>query len=161
MTDEPGSGDSGAVSISSTKDLLDALDLQDIYFLALRADRTSSDNPDLLDGALVSHQVQDRRSETELHVRIESTVEAHDATYVVDLVTKYASEQAFAVDSDGVVRDFIERVAMMAAWPYIRQQVSELSSTFRGEHVLLPLLRPGDITLSVLEENGSDTLAEE
>jgi hypothetical protein len=135
------------IEVEDTRHLLDLLALDDIYYLRLNVDRVNnSDDAEVADGPRLDHEIFSRHGDRNMSVRLRTTVEAVDAVYQVDVVTDYASMQPF-VASESVRQDFIERVAIMAAWPYLRMAVSDLSSRMRAEQITLGLYRVGDINL--------------
>jgi hypothetical protein len=133
--------------IADTRELLELLELDDVYFLKLAVERTdNSADPDLEHGPRLEHELYLRHTDTSISVRMLTKVEAKDAVYSVDIVTDYEAETAFEAPED-IRRDFIERVAVMAAWPYLRVAVSDLCARMRTEQITLGLFRPGDIRL--------------
>ena len=59
--------------------------------------------------------------------------------------TRVSQEFALAPE---VPADFASRVALMAAFPYVREALSDLTTRVTGTAVVLPLLRPGQITFA-------------
>ncbi|MDN4641356.1 hypothetical protein QCD70_13950 [Agreia sp. PsM10] len=134
------------VEVSDTRHLLELMSLDDIYYVNLSVERVSNDDVDLDQGPRLSHDIFSRYHAKAMSVRLSTTVEAKDAVYHVDIVTDYESEVEVA-SSEDIRRDFIERVAIMAAWPYLRVAVADLSARMRTEQITLGLFKPGDITL--------------
>jgi hypothetical protein len=140
------------VQIEDTRQMLDLLVLDDIYFLELSVARTdNSDDEDLDAGPRLDHEIFSRHEPTAMSVRLRTVVEAKDASYQIDVVTDYQSTVAFEAP-DAVRRDFIERVALMAMWPYIRVAVSDLAARMRTEAITLGLFKVGDIQLGEVTE---------
>ena len=66
---------------------------------------------------------------------------------VIAVITDYEGCQEFALSSEAPA-DFASRVALMAAYPYVREALSDLTTRVTGTAALLPLIRPGEITFA-------------
>lgn len=66
---------------------------------------------------------------------------------VIAVITDYEGCQEFALSSEAPA-DFASRVALMAAYPYVREALSDLTTRVTGTAVLLPLIHPGQITFA-------------
>lgn len=66
---------------------------------------------------------------------------------VIAVITDYEGCQEFGLSSEAPA-DFASRVALMAAYPYVREALSDLTTRVTGTAVLLPLIRPGQITFA-------------
>ncbi|CAN5239669.1 hypothetical protein BH11ACT3_BH11ACT3_05810 [soil metagenome] len=142
--------DDGKVEAFEAKEWLDLVDhfsMVDLYFLRQdghRADHT--DEPELVSQPRIDNEIFTRRNERALSVRIRSKVRAHDAEYAVDIIVDFASDADVHADQE-LVTEFVKRVAMMAAWPYIRGAVSDIGGRLRAEPLTLGILKPSDIEI--------------
>lgn len=132
--------------VSDTRELLEILDLDDVYFMKLSAERGVNDDSELVEGPRLNHEIFTRPHMDGLGIRLASLVEAKDATYEVDIVTEYVSGEPLDIDP-ATLKDFVERVAIMAAWPYLRSAVNGLCAQMRAEQITLGLHRPGDLQI--------------
>lgn len=62
----------------------------------------------------------------------------------LSVVTAYTSERPFVL-SDGAPGDFASKVALMAAFPYVREALADLTVRVSGAAVLLPIIRLGEL----------------
>lgn len=139
MTDLP-SGD-----ISSAQELVSQADLIGIRFHQLSG--TLNQEP-ANEGDEPSYDLIVARRQSENHFGILLTVnfEAPDACYVVAVDCAYRLRSDRRI-TDAAMAEFIERVAVMAAFPFVREALHDLSRRLGAGPVVLGLLRPGDIKL--------------
>jgi len=138
--------------MEDTRQMLDLMELDDIYFLKLSVDRANnSDDSDLDSGPRLDHEIFSRHDPSAMSVRVRTVLEATDANYEIDVVADYRSATPFEA-SEEIRRDFIERVAIMAIWPYMRMAVSDLAARMKTEAITLGLFRVGDIQLGEVTE---------
>ncbi|MDY2669362.1 hypothetical protein [Schaalia hyovaginalis] len=76
--------------------------------------------------------------------RFEFRIKAPQWTAAVSVITDYAGSQEFVLSPDAPA-DFASKVALMAAFPYVREALSNLTARVTGTAVLLPLIRHGEI----------------
>ncbi len=88
-------------------------------------------------------------TDTEMAVRVIGSFEHLASAYTVDLAAIYAMREPSKID-ELAVKPFIEQVAMMALFPYIRQHLHDLSQRL-GHPVTLPLLRAGTVNATADE----------
>lgn len=79
--------------------------------------------------------------------RFEFRITAPQWEAVIAVITDYEGCQEFALSPEAPA-DFASRVALMAAFPYVREALSDLTTRVTGTAVLLPLIRPGQITFA-------------
>lgn len=82
--------------------------------------------------------------------RFEFRITAPQWQAVIAVIAYYEGCQEFALSSEAPA-DFASRVALMAAFPYVREALSDLTTRVTGTAVLLPLLRPGQIVFTLNE----------
>ena len=82
--------------------------------------------------------------------RFEFQFKATQWQAVIAVITYYEGCQEFALAPE-VPADFASRVALMAAFPYVREALSDLTTRVTGTAVVLPLLRPGQIVFTLNE----------
>ena len=82
--------------------------------------------------------------------RFEFQIKAPQWTAVISVITDYEGCQEFALSPEAPA-DFASRVALMAAFPYVREALSDLTTRVTGTAVLLPLIRPGQIVFTLNE----------
>ena len=67
---------------------------------------------------------------------------------VIAVITDYEGCQEFTLSPEAPA-DFASRVAFMAAFPSVREALSDLTTRVTGTAVLLPLIRPGQIVFTL------------
>ena len=82
--------------------------------------------------------------------RFEFRITAPQWQAVIAVIAYYEGCQEFALSPEAPA-DFASRVALMAAFPYVREALSDLTTRVTGTAVLLPLLRPGQIVFTLNE----------
>ncbi|MFJ6078350.1 hypothetical protein ACIQC0_08585 [Pseudarthrobacter sp. NPDC092419] len=90
--------------------------------------------------------VEERHDETFLEPRFRMVVSDAHATYIADVSTQYQISQAVGL-SKPVVKEFIERVAIMAAFPFIRESIATTAARMELPVPVLGLLRAGSFSL--------------
>ena len=91
-----------------------------------------------------------RQEGKEFGARFEFHFKAAQWQAAIAVITDYEGCQEFAVSSEAPA-DFASRVALMAAFPYVREALSDLTTRVTGTAVVLPLLRPGQIVFTLNE----------
>lgn len=84
-----------------------------------------------------------------LDFRVEFSVNHALGVLVADMGAFYESEDPLelAPESEGVIIEFGDRVAMMAIFPYLRQAISDLGHRILVDYTL-PMLRPGQLSFA-------------
>ncbi|NHA68223.1 hypothetical protein [Phycicoccus flavus] len=142
--------------IDDVVDLAALVELRDIIFFQVHAERLSSgpgsenelhevNRED--EGQQIGIQIQERHSETRIEVRCVLHGETRDARYVIDAAAQYEVE-APVVISPEVVEAFVERVGIMAVYPYLREALQSAAAKLRLDAPVLGLLRPGGVKLT-------------
>ena len=91
-----------------------------------------------------------RQEGKEFGARFEFHFKAAQWQAVIAVITDYEGCQEFALSPEAPA-DFASRVALIAAFPYVREALSDLTTRVTGTAVLLPLLRPGQIVFALNE----------
>ena len=79
--------------------------------------------------------------------RFEFRITAPEWQAVIAVIAYYEGCQEFVLSPEAPA-DFASRVALMAAYPFVREALSDLTTRVTGTAVLLPLIRPGEITFA-------------
>ena len=88
-----------------------------------------------------------RQEGKEFGTRFEFHFKAAQWQAIIAVITDYVGCQGFVVSPE-VSADFASKVALMAAIPFVREALSDLTTRVTGTAVLLPLIRPGQITFA-------------
>ena len=91
-----------------------------------------------------------RQEGKEFGARFEFHFKAAQWQAVIAVITDYEGCQEFALSPEAPA-DFASRVALIAAFPYVREALSDLTTRVTGTAVVLPLLRPGQIVFTLNE----------
>lgn len=139
------------------EELLTSVHLEDVRCIESNAGLALDANVGLSDWA-----VAEPKGELKLDVRpvswgarIETwfrlSLEEDFARVVVAYSIIYQREEAVPIPYD-VRQDFLERVAFMAVYPYLREAVNRLTAELRLGSVVLPMIRQGEISIELPDE---------
>lgn len=130
------------------------VELRDIVFFQVHAERLNSTPKGAADGEVqnepsqrIGIQIQERHSETHIEVRCILEGETQDARYVIDAAAQYETETPVEINQD-VVEAFVERVGVMAVYPYLREALQSAAAKLRLDAPVLGLLRPGGVKVT-------------
>ena len=130
-----------------------------LQLVDIRFDRLSIDLIDNAPQAGVDHEDSEstpieitcklgtRQEGKEFGARFEFHFKAAQWQAVIAVITDYAGPQEFVLAPEASA-DFASKVALMAAFPYVREALSGLTARVTGTAVLLPLIRSGQITFA-------------
>lgn len=127
------------------------LQLVDIHFDRLSIETTASstqpkDTGDASGMRLdVDCSLATRQEGKQFGARFEFLIKAADWTAGIAAITEYAGSQEFELSKEAPF-DFASRVALMAAFPYVREALADLTTRVTGSAVLLPLIRLGELS---------------
>lgn len=83
-----------------------------------------------------------------INLRARLELDGPDAIYVVDAGVFFGIEKPGEVPKN-VTFEFINRVAIMALYPFVREGLHELARKIDAKHPLLGLYHPGELTIDV------------
>ncbi|MBB1010706.1 hypothetical protein BXY47_0059 [Dietzia kunjamensis] len=129
--------------IVDARSLLDLAELTDVIFYEVRARRA----PQATDSE-VAIQIALRRDELVLEVRCRATVTGAGGEYFTDASAVFTLREQISATED-VITDFVERVGVMAVYPYLRESISQSAAKLGLERPILKLLRPGEVRVTV------------
>lgn len=79
--------------------------------------------------------------------RFEFQIKAPQWKAIISVITDYEGCQEFELSPEAPA-NFASKVAFMAAFPFVREALSDLTSRVTGTAVLLPLVRQGEIVFT-------------
>lgn len=133
-------------------EVLPYLELEGFQTYELRARRRDEVHEDELpdgldtDGeGLAFLRMHANQNDDQLMLRVAATSASDLLVINVDMAVRFVKAQAIHLDQD-VLGVFIEKVAIMALFPYLRQAVHDLSSRL-GAPMTLHLLRAGGVSV--------------
>lgn len=94
----------------------------------------------------ISIKVQQTNDLNNIHVRFHFQVDHAQAVYNAEIALTYVTAQNYEHELS-VLEDFIERVAVMAVFPYAREAVSTMAAKLELDVPILGILRLGEFTL--------------
>ncbi|SRR6266568_1819549 len=131
--------------VDSPKDLIDVVELTDVVFYQVSGLRLAA-------GA----DPEDRKLEIEvairlgthvLEVRCRASIRGGGGEYLCDASAEFTLRCALEIP-DPVLIEFVERVGVMAVYPYLREAITESAAKLRLDVPVLSLLRPGDVRIT-------------
>ncbi|MDZ7929042.1 MAG: hypothetical protein U5N21_02790 [Rhodococcus sp. (in: high G+C Gram-positive bacteria)] len=138
---------SEANTVTDVGELLAACELSDIVFYevsALRMSETDSE-PDKKPG--FDMRIMTRIEPQRVEIRCRAQALGAGGQYVTDASSVFTMASPVEVD-ERVVREFAEKVGVMAVYPYIRESITQGGARLGLDRPILPLLRAGDVHLS-------------
>jgi len=146
---------SPARTVDSTVALLEAVELTRITHYEVSGRRHASDAT--VEEGVRPPQVMVRKSELEIETRMRMVVETDVAVFTADISATYTLAEPAHVP-DEVVTDFLERVGLMAVYPYAREAIHTSASRLAVDAPVLGLLRTGSVRIV---PNGNSAPVEE
>ncbi|MGF1645984.1 MAG: hypothetical protein ACFCVF_03550 [Kineosporiaceae bacterium] len=136
--------------VADVVEFLDIIELTDVAYHEISGRRTGEA------GRAAEHDSQSVAmlfawEPAQVAVRSRLELRAEDAEYVVDVVTVYSLSRP-ATLTDAAARDFAAKVAIMAAYPYLRSGLHDLATRLRVPVPVLGLLRQGQVVLDRVED---------
>lgn len=131
-------------TIDSTIALLEAVELTRITHYEVSGRRHAPDAT--VDEGVKPPQVMVRKSELEIETRMRMVVETDVAAFTADISATYTLSEPANVP-DEVVTDFLERVGLMAVYPYAREAIHTSASRLAVDAPILGLLRTGSVRI--------------
>lgn len=135
------SSKSKKLEAQSAAHLLELVELADIVIYEVHGVRRDS-----ADENNVVISVQERHDEKFIEPRFRMIVTDSNAQYTADVATRYVLTRPIELPRP-VLREFIERVAIMAAFPFIRESIATTAARMELGVPVLGLLRAGSFTL--------------
>lgn len=133
---------------ADARDLLDISELTGIHTWEIRGQRRpdlAADNPD--DG--ITPDVGIRVSDTSLETRMRVVVRVDGAEITADMAAEYTFDRRCVIGGE-VAREFVERVAVMAVYPFIRESIFASASRLGVSAPVLGLIRAGEFRVEPL-----------
>lgn len=143
-------------TVSSAAEMLPLIELTDIRVYEVagrRADAGDGDAARKVDEALTLHA---RGDSTWFETRARMLVRTEDADLVADTAAIYTFSEALAFSQD-VATEFVERVGVMAVYPFLREQICSMATRLGVAPPIVGLLKAGQFTLDPPGEQADDS----
>lgn len=130
--------------------------LQGINFFAISAVRSEPDVETPEPGQAIdiapTHSLETafRDDDKGFRARFRTNIDVHIGTVFTDVAVEYLTGEVPASSiSQAVLLEFVNHVALMTTFPYIRQAVSDVTQRVFGSALLLPMVQRGEIDFSL------------
>ncbi|GAB4083309.1 hypothetical protein GCU67_20985 [Modestobacter muralis] len=141
-------------TITHVRDLVELASLSDVVFYQLSGERVEEDE-DAAGGEAheAAHEedapleVLARHDAERIQVRVRCEALSRQGRFVADVAAEFALAEPVAIEG-AVLREFVERVGVMAAYPFVREGLHSTASKLRVQAPLLQLLRANQISLT-------------
>jgi hypothetical protein len=144
---------SETTELQTIADLVSALELSGVHYVEISARRVWDRDADT--EAAFEMAVQTRVDPTTFAQRFRLAMGHLVADYIVEVETIYTATSPITFKEEAG-HEFIERVAVMAAYPFIREAVATSAARLEVEVPVLGLLRAGQFKLgAVSDEQGA------
>lgn len=132
--------------ITDVVELLSYVDLTDIAHYEVSGVRRQSDPEEGFEPGVRDPQVMVRNQDGKLETRVRLAVETNEARLVADIAAIYALTEPLELPDD-VTSEFLERVGIMAVYPYLRAAIHGSAAQIGVDAPVLGLLRSGSIAV--------------
>lgn len=105
---------------------------------------------------IVDIKVQEAHGTDNIGVRFRIEVDHPQAIYQVEIGLSYKTQVEYE-HARAVLENFIERVAIMTAFPYLREAVSTTAAKLELDVPILGILRQGDFSLGQPSEDVTES----
>jgi hypothetical protein len=141
-------------SVSDIEQLLPLIELTDVVFHEERSRRIvwADDNPKLEDLPNYSNALGVMHGDEALTFRFRMVYTDRDAEYAVDISTVYTLTEPIVCATE-ILREFSERVAFMAAYPFLRSSIYGSAARLGQPIPVLGLIRAGEFEISPPEDD--------
>lgn len=133
-------------AVEDARELLSHVELVGIELYELRARATTRENVAEFEEAYEIKAAVNNEPGT-LRTRFTLTFNAKDAEYVVDLAPRYDLADGIEVPQTVAV-EFVEKVGIMAAFPFLRENLFGLATRMGRPVPVLGIVRQGDFRLT-------------
>ncbi len=145
-----------ALNVQDIGQLLSLVNLGDITCYQISGERLEGEDAEaaaepaeapLTEEADVPMQVLLRHTAQLIEVRVRVQAESPQARYVADFGARFDVQRPVQVSED-VLHQFIERVGVMAAYPFVREGLFSVAAKMRMPPPMLKLLQANRVTLT-------------
>jgi len=147
----------GLPLVESVEELLQMVELDDIIYYGVTAVRR--EQPGGPEDPTESTQLFVLHEGVRLEVRCRVVVETLDAAYQVDVASRFELQHPVEITED-VRQLFVEKVGLMAVYPYVRETITESAAKLRLGQPLMKLLRSGQVNITPLPPSEDQAPAE-
>lgn len=145
-----------AVTPADARELLQFVELTAIQVFEISGRLADPDSDGLEDTGEVSPELGVRVSGDALTVRMRLELVSKDAVYVADMAVEYTLDRPVNF-LGSVASEFVERVAAMAVFPYVRESIFTTATRMGRDAPVLGLMKSGDFSVGEME--GPDFIA--
>lgn len=131
--------------LETIHELVEVAELSGVRFEELSSRRPEKDR-ERPEDTPVGMEVRHHQGPESLVVRFRMTVTHPQADYVAEVGTYFTLSEPVEFSTDIVV-EFIERVAVMAAYPFLREAIATMAARLEVDVPMLGLLKAGQFQL--------------
>ena len=137
----------GLPQVNTVQELVELIDLRGLRTFEISGVRVDPRQEFPPDEVSTDIKASEARSDSKIETRFRATVEANEATFVVDVGLLFALDYPVVI-SDDAVREFLERVAVMSAYPFIREGIATTAARMELPVPVLGLLKQGSVSFA-------------
>ena len=130
--------------VESVQQLLGMAELEDVVYYGMSAVRRGENDPEKTSD---SYALFVRHDGVRLEVRCRATVDTDDAQYVVDAASQFSLAEPVNI-TEVAQQEFVQKVGLLAVWPYIRETISANAAKLRLAPMQVKLLRAEDVHIT-------------
>lgn len=132
---------------ADARELLDFINLTDVRYYEVSARRVD-DPEDRPDEPQPTMELMEHHDDQKLIARFRMTVATRAADLKADLAVHYAISEPLHL-TPPVVAEFLEKVAVMAAYPYLRESIATSAVRLGIDVPTLGLMKQGDLQVEL------------
>lgn len=131
-------------TVATLADLVRIVDVRDVIFHELSGKRSEDVEEDQQEP--LATRVLVRNTEGILGVRFQTNLNSFGGSYVADAEVVYAISEQVEIEPPAL-QEFLERVAMMTVYPYLRAAIADTATRLSLKRPVLGLLRAEEVHL--------------
>ncbi|CAH0302439.1 hypothetical protein SRABI91_04595 [Rhodococcoides fascians] len=136
--------------LTDVRELLRASELADIIFYEVSASRISEESEDT-ESPTFSMEIMTRTEPQVIEIRCKAHAAGAGGRYVSDASALFSLAKPVDIAED-TVREFAEKVGVMAVYPYIRESITQGGARLGLDRPVLPLLRAGEVKFNASDQ---------
>ena len=146
--------------IDTVEELIAFVDLRGVHTYEVSGKRAEPavEGDDVAVQEPMAIEIREQHDEGRIVGRFRATMTASGCDLVADVGAEYAFSEPLSL-SRPAIEGFLEKVAVMAAWPFIRETIATTAARLQIPVPLLGLLKQGDFHVNPAGADLDDTTA--
>jgi len=130
--------------IDTVEDLIEFINLTGVHTYEVSGRRAEPNGDADTAPEPIALEIREQHDDSRIVARFRATMKAGGCHLVADIGAKYEFSEQLSLSQPAIER-FLERVAVMAAWPFIRETLASTAARMEIPVPLLGLIKQGDL----------------